>query len=113
MRRPQGRVLRLLAAVGLLAVAIAGITSASSAAPSGAVRVAIMSDCKGAFGFAQELGIGGAQTAFAQFAGGKPKNKKKPSAGMTGIKAGARPSTSSATAAVTTRRRRRSGRHAA
>ena len=54
MRRPQGRVLRLLASVGLLAVAIAAITSASSAAPSGAVRVAIMSDCKGAFGFAQE-----------------------------------------------------------
>ncbi|HET7702891.1 MAG TPA: ABC transporter substrate-binding protein [Candidatus Limnocylindrales bacterium] len=88
MRRPQGRVLRLLASVGLLVVAIAAVTSASSAAPSGAVRVAIMSDCKGAFGFAQELGIGGAQTAFAQFAGGKVKNKNKPSAGMTGIKAG-------------------------
>ncbi|HEX7222340.1 MAG TPA: ABC transporter substrate-binding protein, partial [Candidatus Limnocylindrales bacterium] len=88
MRRPQGRVLRLLASVGLLVVAIAAVTSASSAAPSGAVRVAIMSDCKGAFGFAQELGIGGAQTAFAQFAGGKVRNKNKPSAGMTGIKAG-------------------------
>ena len=88
MRRPQGRVLRLLASVGLVVVAIAAVTSASSAAPAGAVRVAIMSDCKGAFGFAQELGIGGAQTAFAQFAGGKVKNKKKPSAGMTGIKAG-------------------------
>jgi branched-chain amino acid transport system substrate-binding protein len=88
MRRPQGRVLRLLAAVGLLAVAVAAITSASSAAAGGEVRVAVMSDCKGAFGFAQELGIGGAQTAFAQFAGGKVKNNKKPSAGMTGIKAG-------------------------
>ena len=47
-----------------------------------------MADCKGAFGFAYELDIGGSQTAFAQFAGGKVKNKKKPSAGMTGIKAG-------------------------
>jgi branched-chain amino acid transport system substrate-binding protein len=76
-----------------LALLIAGGTVATSGAlatpaQSNVVRVAVMSDCKGAFGFAQELGIGGAQTAFAQFAGGKPKNKKKPSAGMTGIKAG-------------------------
>jgi branched-chain amino acid transport system substrate-binding protein len=76
-----------------LALLVAGGTVATSGAlatpaQSNAVRVAVMSDCKGAFGFAQELGIGGAQTAFAQFAGGKPKNKKKPSAGMTGIKAG-------------------------
>lgn len=88
MRRPQGRVIRLLASVGLLVAGIAAITSASSAAPANEVRVAIMADCKGAFGFAYELDIGGSQTAFAQFAGGKVKNKKKPSAGMTGIKAG-------------------------
>jgi branched-chain amino acid transport system substrate-binding protein len=88
MKGRQGRVFRLLVSVGLLAVGIAALTSASSAATGGEVRVAVMSDCKGAFGFAQELGIGGAQTAFAQFAGGKVKNKKKPSAGMTGIKAG-------------------------
>ena len=84
MRRPQGRIVRLLASVGLLVAAIAAITSASSAAPANAVRVAIMGDCKGAFGFAYELDIGGAQRAFAQFAGGKPMNKKKPSAGMWG-----------------------------
>jgi len=65
-------------------------TSGALATPaqSNEVKVAIMADCKGAFGFAYELDIGGAQTAFAQFAGGKTKNKKKPSAGMTGIKAG-------------------------
>jgi branched-chain amino acid transport system substrate-binding protein len=76
-----------------LALLVAGGTVATSGAlatpaQSNVVRVAVMSDCKGAFGFAQEFGIGGAQTAFAQFAGGKPKNKKKPSAGMTGIRAG-------------------------
>jgi branched-chain amino acid transport system substrate-binding protein len=54
----------------------------------GDIRLAIMTDCKGAFGFGYELDIGGAQAAFAQFAGGKPKSSKKPSAGMTGIKAG-------------------------
>lgn len=88
MNRRQGRVLRILVSVGLLAVGVAALTSASTAATGGTVRIAVMSDCKGAFGFAQELGIGGAQTAFAQFAGGKVKNNKKPSAGMTGIKAG-------------------------
>ena len=47
-----------------------------------------MTDCKGAFAFGYEFDIGGAQAAFAQFAGGKVKNKNKPSAGMTGIKVG-------------------------
>ena len=55
---------------------------------AGEIRVAIMTDCKGAFGFGYEIDIGGAQAALAQYAGGKVKNPKKPSAGMTGIKAG-------------------------
>ncbi len=90
MKRRQGWAFRLLVSVGVIAVGIAAIASVSmaSSAATGTVRVAVMSDCKGAFGFAQELGIGGAQTAFAQFAKGKVKNKKKPSAGMTGITAG-------------------------
>ncbi len=90
MKRRQGWTIRLLVSVGVIAVGIAAIASVSmaSSAATGTVRVAVMSDCKGAFGFAQELGIGGAQTAFAQFAKGKVKNKKKPSAGMTGITAG-------------------------
>src|SRR3972149_1235640 len=47
-----------------------------------------MTDGKGAFGFGYELDIGGAQAAFAKYAGGKAKDGKKPSAGMTGITAG-------------------------
>ena len=47
-----------------------------------------MTDCKGAFAFGYDLDIGGAQAAFAQYAGGKAKNKNKPSAGMTGIHVG-------------------------
>ena len=61
-----------------------------------------MTDCKGAFGFGYEQDIGGAQAAFAQYAHGEPKNKAKPSAGMTGIRWAARRSRSSATAAATT-----------
>jgi branched-chain amino acid transport system substrate-binding protein len=70
-------------------IAATAIVSASPAASEAReVRVAIMSDCKGAFGAHYENDIGGAQAAFAQYAGGKPANKQKPSAGMTGIKVG-------------------------
>ncbi|MCS7006872.1 MAG: ABC transporter substrate-binding protein, partial [Gaiellaceae bacterium] len=79
----------LLPLAALVAVGSVSV-SGSLAAPSQAneVRVAIMTDCKGAFAFGYELDIGGAQAAFAQYAGGKPKDRKKPSAGMTGIRAG-------------------------
>jgi len=72
----------------ILAAAVAGLTVAATtsfAASTKPVRVAIMTDCKGGFGFGYELDIGGAQAAFAQYAKGKAKNKAKPSAGMTGI----------------------------
>ena len=75
-------------AVPLLVVAV-GLTVAASTSfasgKAGVVRVAIMTDCKGAFGFGYDLDIGGAQAAFAQYAHGKVKNKNKPGAGMTGI----------------------------
>src|SRR6266540_5386600 len=77
----------LLPLVALVAaVSIPASISLASTSASNEIRVAIMTDCKGAFGFGYEPDIGGAQAAFAQYAGGKAKNKKKPSAGMTGIK---------------------------
>jgi branched-chain amino acid transport system substrate-binding protein len=74
--------------IGIAAVAVVSTALAASNAAAREVRVAIMTDCKGAFGFGYEPDIGGAQAAFAQYAGGKVKNAKKPSAGMTGIKVG-------------------------
>src|SRR4051794_19103855 len=78
-------------AVPLLVVMV-GLTVAAStsfaSSKAGVIRVAIMTDCKGAFAFGYDFDIGGAQAAFAKLAGGKTKNKNKPSAGMTGIKAG-------------------------
>src|SRR5438270_11571801 len=65
---------------------VAGASIASAKAKT--IRVAIMTDCKGAFGFGYEPDIGGAEAALARYAHGKAKNKKKPSAGMTGITAG-------------------------
>jgi len=81
---------KLLLPLTLFAVAATVATSGALATSTqgGTVRLAIMTDCKGAFAFGYELDIGGAQAAFAQFAGGKVKNKNKPSAGMTGITAG-------------------------
>ena len=81
---------KLLLPLAMFAVAATITTSGAFAGSSqpAAVRLAIMTDCKGAFAFGYELDIGGAQAAFAQFAGGKVKNKNKPSAGMTNISAG-------------------------
>src|SRR5512133_4303681 len=78
-------------AVPLVVLAL-GLTVAASAsfagAQAGVVKVAIMTDCKGAFSFGYDYDSGGAQAAFAQYAHGKVKNKNKPTAGMTGITAG-------------------------
>jgi branched-chain amino acid transport system substrate-binding protein len=81
---------RLLLPLAALLVAGCLFSAPGSIASPGqaAVRVAIMTDCKGAFAFGYELDIGGAQAAFARFAGGKPRSRNKPSAGMTGIRAG-------------------------
>jgi branched-chain amino acid transport system substrate-binding protein len=76
------------ALVAIAAALIGGISTSSAGSKARTIRVAIMTDCKGAFGFGYEPDIGGAEAAFAKYAHGKAKNKKKPSAGMTGITAG-------------------------
>jgi branched-chain amino acid transport system substrate-binding protein len=89
MRRRRLRSWRMPVALVVLGVGLTvGISTPLAASKAKTVRVAIMTDCKGAFGFGYEPDIGGAQAAFAKYAHGKAKNKKKPSAGMAGIKAG-------------------------
>src|SRR3954452_9508827 len=86
MSKPSLRSWRV--AVPLIVIAIGLTVAASSSFASGkagVVRVAIMTDCKGAFSFGYDYDSGGAQAAFARYAHGKVKNKNKPSAGMTGI----------------------------
>ena len=97
---------RLLAAIALLVAALAMLaaacggdgdeeaegppeeTVAETTAPEpsdeGAVKIAIMTDCEGAFGFGYELDIGGAQAAFYELTGAEPVDPAKPSAGMNG-----------------------------
>ena len=76
--------LALLVAFGTVATSGALATTAQS----GDVKIAIMTDCKGQFAFGYEVDTAGAIAAFSQYAGAKPKNKKKPSAGMIGGRAG-------------------------
>jgi branched-chain amino acid transport system substrate-binding protein len=76
-----------------LAVLVVGSTIATSGAlattgQADEVRFAIMTDCKGAFAFGYEVDTAGTIAALSQYAGARPKNKKKPSAGMTGGTAG-------------------------
>ena len=91
MRRLNVRKWKLLLPLAALAVAAAAIAASSLGATPKVIRLAIMSDCKGAFAGGYELDIGGAEAALAQYAGGKPTNRKKPSDGMTGIKVGGHP----------------------
>src|SRR5919204_1301488 len=93
MSRLKGRRRRLLLPLALAGVVGAAAIAANSLAAGSAstIRLAIMSDCKGAFAGGYELDIGGAQAALAQYAHGKPSNKKKPSAGMIGIKVAGHP----------------------
>jgi len=78
----------LVVAAASVAVWTTGALASSHAAT---VKLAIMTDCKGAFAFGYDVDIGGAQTAFAQFAHGVTKSHAKPSAGMSGIHVGATP----------------------
>ena len=84
---------KLMLPLATLAGTVAVVASVAFASSDGAreIRVAIMTDCKGAFGFGYELDIGGAQAALYQYTGARPKDKNKPSAGMTGGTIGGRP----------------------
>lgn len=88
MRNVRHRGGRFWASAGILvaAVAVSAVVAATALGKAGAtpIKIAIMSDCRGAFAVNFEQDIGGAESAFAQLTGAKPKNPNKPSAGMTG-----------------------------
>jgi branched-chain amino acid transport system substrate-binding protein len=93
MSHLKGKWKLVLPLASLVAVGVAVVAASASAAPKAAtpLKLAILSDCQGAFGAFYEPDIGGAQAAFAKFGGGKPVDPKKPSAGMTGITLGGTP----------------------
>src|SRR5436305_1595051 len=72
-----------LAALAVLvaAVATSAATARSSATP---IKLAVLSDCQGAFGSFDNQDLAGVVTAMAQFAGAKAKDPNKAGAGWTG-----------------------------
>ena len=75
-------------AVALVALAAAAAASVATArTDQGAatpIKIAVLSDCQGAFGSFDNQNLAGVVTAMAQFAGGKVKNPNKPRDGWTG-----------------------------
>ena len=67
-----------------------GGTDTGGDTETGPVKVAIMTDCEGAFGFGYELDIGGAQAAMVEYAGATANSPETPSEGITGGSAGGR-----------------------
>jgi branched-chain amino acid transport system substrate-binding protein len=55
------------------------------------IKVAVMSDCKGAFGAFDNQDLAGVVAAMSQFAGARPKNPNKPRDGWTGGAIGEHP----------------------
>ncbi len=90
----RGRRVWLTASLAVAVVAIgAAVTATAAIGKSTAtpIKLAIMSDCGGAFAANYEQDIGGAITAVSQFGGAKPNNRNKPSAGWHGGSIGGHP----------------------
>ncbi len=58
--------------------------AAAAAAGTAEIKLAILSDCEGAFGAFHEQDVGGVATAFAEYAGAEITDRNKPTAGFTG-----------------------------
>src|SRR4051812_9978073 len=85
MRFGQGR-RRLIPLAMLAALGAAAIASSATARPNAAtpIKVAVLSDCQGAFGSFDNQDLAGVVSAMSQYAGAKPKNRNKPRDGWTG-----------------------------
>jgi branched-chain amino acid transport system substrate-binding protein len=88
---------RWVPALLVTVIAVAGLASVMATTASGKssaatpIKLGILTDCKGAFGAFYEDDIAGAEAALVLYAGAKPKNPNKPSAGLTGGQVGGHP----------------------
>ena len=83
------KVIPLVAVVAVAATMAAGVATAQSSATP--IRIAVLSDCQGAFGSFDNQDLAGVVTAMAQFAGGHAKNKSLPRAGWVGASVAGHP----------------------
>jgi branched-chain amino acid transport system substrate-binding protein len=77
-----------LAALAAAAVVVSTATARTSATP---IKIAVLSDCQGAFGAFDNQDLAGVVAAISQYAGAKPKNPNKPRDGWTGGQVGGHP----------------------
>src|SRR5690242_19811938 len=91
--RKRGRVLPVVLATVIAVAPLSAAFAASASGKSSAspIKIGILTDCKGAFGAFYDDDIGGALAAFVLYAGAKPKNPNKPSAGIVGGAIGGHP----------------------
>ena len=73
-----------LAAVVVLTTASVLAATATARSNASTIKIAVLSDCQGAFGSFDNQDMAGVVTAMAQFAGAKAKNPNKPRDGWTG-----------------------------
>src|SRR5438270_829182 len=75
-----------LVPLAALAVLVAAFATSAAAARSNAstIKIAVLSDCQGAFGSFDNQDLAGVVTAMAQYAGAKAKNPNKPRDGWVG-----------------------------
>ena len=72
-----------LAALVVVAAALVAAT-ATARSPRRTIKIAVLSDCQGAFGSFDNQDLAGVVTAMSQFAGAKAKNPNKPRDGWIG-----------------------------
>ena len=71
-------------AAAAAAAAAEAAAARDEAAGTTEIKLAILSDCEGAFGAFHEQDVGGVATAFAEYAGAEITDRNKPTAGFTG-----------------------------
>jgi branched-chain amino acid transport system substrate-binding protein len=89
----KGMRMRKLIPFAALAVLTAAIAASAATARTSAtpIKVAVLSDCQGAFGSFDGQDLAGVVAAMSQYAGAKPVNKNDPRKGWTGGSVGGHP----------------------
>ncbi len=82
--RGRQLVLPLAAAVIVVAVGAAGALASSSKTAASTIKVAVLSDCQGAFGSFDGQDLAGVVSAMSQYAGAKPVDPNNPRKGWRG-----------------------------
>ena len=84
---------RVLIPLAVLAVLVAAVAASSATARSSAstIRIAVLSDCQGAFGAFDNQDLAGVVAAMSQYAGARPVDKNNPRKGWRGGSIGGHP----------------------